>query len=178
MRFFLAAIVFAGAVQSGLAEEEKKDGVKEMVKQFAGVWDAEIEVWPEGLEKKSIKFKGVETNRVFGEYWLASDFVSEINGRKMTVHSIVGYDLDKKKWVGKVIDHGPYAAEMVGTVDEKAKTTIHWVTTAKTPDGKKMIQKTKVTQKGDGERVLVMAMKDGASGEFTKYMEIRLVKRK
>ena len=53
----------------------------------------------------------VETNRPYGEYWIASEFDSEFDGQTMKVHFIVGFDLGKKQMVGKVID-GPSPYEV------------------------------------------------------------------
>lgn len=142
-----------------------------------GVWDAEIEVWPQGLEAASIKFKGVETNRPYGKHWIASDFDSEFMGETIKVHSIVGYDLDRKKLVGMVIDHGPYSASMTGDYDEESK-TVRWKTEAKTPGGKPMVQQTLVTQKTADERLLVLSVPDDQKNEFRKFMQIKFVKRK
>ncbi|MEN8154985.1 MAG: DUF1579 family protein, partial [Acidobacteriota bacterium] len=91
----------------------------EVLKASIGVWDAEIEVWPQGHDSPSIKFKGVETNRPYGEYWIASDFNSDYMGQTIKVHSIVGYDPEQKKLVGMVIDHGPYSARMTGRFDRR-----------------------------------------------------------
>ena len=98
-------------------------------------------------------------------------------GQTTKVHSIVGYDLDKKKMVGTVIDHGPYAATMTGDYDEKAK-TVHWTTEAKDEDGKPMLQKTLVTQRNADERLLVLMVPGQENDEFTKCMQIKFVKRK
>jgi hypothetical protein len=91
--------------------------------------------WLQGLDSPSIKFEDVETNRLFGEYWIASD--SEYVGMKL--HSIIGYDLDQKKMVGTVIDHGPYSASMIGEYDRESK-TIHWMAKARDTTGKPMLQ--------------------------------------
>ena len=149
----------------------------ELLKESIGVWDAEIEVWPQGPDSDSIKSKGVETNRAYGEYWIASDFDSQFGGQTVRVHSIVGYDLDQKKLVGKVIDHGPYAASMTGEYDRKSK-TLTWVTKAKYPNGKVMVQKTSHTQKNADERVLVLMVPGNEKDELTKFMQIRFVKRR
>jgi Protein of unknown function (DUF1579) len=149
----------------------------EVLKAYVGVWDAEIEVWPKGLDSPSIKFKGVETNRPYGEFWIASDFDSEFMGQTMKVHSIVGYDLDKQMMVGTVIDHGPYAASMTGDYEKQSK-TVRWKTEAKDVNGKPMVQKTLVTQKNANERVLVLMVPGEKKKEFTKFMQIRFVKRK
>jgi len=149
----------------------------EILKSTVGTWDAAIKVWPAGLDAEAVTMKAVETNEAHGKHWLSSDFISEFQGQKMKVHTIVGYDLDQKKLVGTIIDHGPYAATMAGEFDEKTK-TIHWTTKAKTLDGQPMIQKSSVTYKSDGVRHLIMRMKNPSDGEFTKFMEIMYTKRK
>ena len=149
----------------------------EVLKAYIGVWDAEIEVRPDGPDSSSIQFKGVEKNRPYGEYWIASDFDSEFMGQTMKVHSMVGYDLDKKELVGTIIDHGPYAATMTGNYDKKSK-TVSWKTEAKDLNGKLMLQKTSTTQKGPNERVLILMMPGKEGTDFTKFMQIRFVRQK
>lgn len=178
----VAAVAFCLAFSCVAADKpeskpESKPVELEMLKGFVGTWDAEIEVWPTGLDSPSIKMKGVEKNRPFGEHWVASDFVSEYEGQKVKVHSVVGYDLDKKQLVGTMVDHGPYAATMAGKYDKKSK-TVKWMIHAKMPDGTPMVQKSSITQTNANERVLVMMMPGKKKGELTKFMEIRFVKRK
>lgn len=172
------ALAFGFAI-SCLAQNTPKEMPVELdvLKASVGVWEAEIEVWPEGPDSSSITFKGVETNRPYGEFWIASDFDSEYMGQTMRVHSIVGYDLDQEKLVGTVIDHGPYAARMTGDYD-KDSNTVRWTTDAKTPDGTPIVQKTLITQKNADERVLVLSVPGKQEGEFTKFMKIRFTKRK
>jgi len=147
------------------------------LKASIGVWDAEVEVWPEGPDSPSITFKGVETNRPYGEHWIASDFDSEYAGETTRVHSIVGYDLDRGKLVGKVIDHGPYAAQLVGEFDSDSK-TVHWTTEVKDTDGKPIVHKTSVTQKSADERVLLLCIPSEEDNSLIKCMEIKFVRRK
>ena len=178
-RSTLAAFLIPVLAFCCIAQDKSKPGPIELtaLKSSIGVWDAEIEVWPAGPESPSIKFTGVETNRAYGEHWIASDFDSEFMGETMKVHSIVGYDLDRRKLVGMVIDHGPYAATMTGEYDAKSK-TVTWMTKAKAPDGKPMLQKTLVTQKSADERVLVLSMPGEKKNEYTRFMQIRFVRRK
>ncbi len=172
------ALIFGLALSCVAQEKPKSKPIElEVLKASIGVWDAEIEVWPEGPDSSSIKFKGVETNRPYGEYWIASDFDSEFMGQTMKVHSIVGYDLDQKKMVGTIIDHGPYAASMTGDYDKESK-TVRWKTEAKDPNGKPMVQKTLITQKNADERVLVLSVPGKQKNDFTKFMQIRFVRRK
>lgn len=171
------ALVFGLTLYCFAQEQPKPEPILEALKSYVGVWDAEIEVWPDGPDSPSIRFKGVETNRAYGEYWLASDFDSEFMSQTMKVHSIVGYDLDRKKLIGKVIDHGPYAATMTGEYDNESK-TVHWMTEVKDPTGKPIVQRTVVTQKSADERVLLLSVPGKQKHEFTKSMEIVFVKRK
>jgi hypothetical protein len=175
----LSIAVVLGLAHSCIAQEEPKSKpiALELLKASVGVWDAEIEVWPEGPDSPSIKFKGVEKNRPYGEYWIASDFDSEFMGQTMKVHSIVGYDLDQQKMVGTIIDHGPYAASMTGEYN-KASKTVRWKTEAKDTNGKPMVQETLITQKNAHERVLVLMVPGEIENDFTKFMQIRFVKRK
>ena len=178
-KYALAAVLIFGGVLSGIAQEtpESVPIELEVLKAYIGVWDAEIEVWPEGLDSPSTTFKGVETNRPYGEYWIASDFDSEFMGQTMKVHSIVGYDLDKKKMFGMIIDHGPYAATMTGDFDVESK-TVHWMTEAKDVNGMPVVQKTLVTQEHADERVLVLMVPGEKENEFTRFMQIKFVRRK
>jgi len=175
---FCVAIVFmAPSFCVGQEEAEAKSASLEMLKGTVGVWDAEIEVWPQGPDAESNNFKGVETNRASGDYWIVSEFDSEFMGQTMKVHSIVGYDLDKKKLFGMIVDHGPYSATMTGEYDPDSKTTT-WITKTKTPAGEPMIQKTMTTQKSDDLRELVLHVPTEKEDEFKTFMKIKFTKRK
>jgi len=172
------ALVFGLSLFCIAQEKPKAKPIElEVLKASIGVWDAEIEVWPEGPDSPSIRFKGVETILPYGEYWIASDFDSEYMGQTMKVHSIVGYDLDQKRMVGTIIDHGPYAASMTGDYDQESK-TVRWTTEAKDLNGNPMVQKTLITQKNADERVLVLSVPGKQKNDFTQFMQIRFVRRK
>ena len=179
IKYTLPTALIFGLALSCIAQEKpmSKPIELDVLKASVGVWDARIEVWPKGPDSPSLKFKGVERNRPYGEYWIASDFDSEFMGQTIKVHSIVGYDLDKKKMVGTIIDHGPYAARMTGDYDVKSK-TVRWKTEAKDANGKPMVQKTLISQKNANERVLVLMVPGRKENDFTKFMQIRFVKRK
>ena len=178
-KFTLTTVLMLVLAVSCLAQEKPESNPIELdaLQASIGVWDAQIEVWPQGPDSSSIKFEGVETNRPYGEYWIASDFDSEFMGQLMKVHSIVGYDRDQKKLVGTVIDHGPYAASMTGDYDEESK-TVRWKTQAKAPNGKPIVQRTSIMQTSPDERVLVLSVPGKQENEFTRFMQIKFVKRK
>ncbi len=173
-----ASILFALLIclpTTSFAEEDKPLEL-EALKAHVGVWDTEIEVWANGPDAPPMKFEGVETNRAYGEYWIVSDFDTEMNGQMMRVHSVIGYDLDKGKLVGKQVDHGPYAATLSGEYDKEQK-TIRWVVSAKDLMGNPMSQDTTAKLESEDVRTLEMHM-PGANGEKVKFMHIRYVKRK
>lgn len=177
---FALSTAFAFVLALSCMAQEKPDPNPielEVLKASIGTWDAQIEVWPEGPDSPSVTFKGVETNRPYGEYWIASDFDSEVMGQTVKVHSIVGYDLDRKKLVGTVIDHGPYAASMTGDYDRESN-TVRWTTEAKGPNGNPMVQQTLMTHKSADERVLVLSVPGKEKDEFIKFMQIQFVRRK
>jgi len=94
---FYTAFVFGLAYSCPAQEEPQAKPIElEVLKGSVGVWDAEIKVWPEGPDSPPLQFKGVETNRAYGEHWIASDFDSEFMGQTMKLHSIIGYDPDQK----------------------------------------------------------------------------------
>ncbi len=169
--------LFFGIVFSGSAQEKSVPIELQVLKGAVGVWDASIKVWPKGPGSTPIEFKGVETNRSYGEYWIASDFDSEFMGQTTKVHSIVGYDLDEKMMVGKVIDQGPYAAKMTGDYIKESK-TVHWTTKVKGPGGTPILQKTTVTQVSADERLLVLSVPKKDEEGFVKFMQIKFVRRK
>ena len=174
----VTTLVFCSALP-GTAQDESKPKPAELehLKAAVGVWDAEFEVWAQGPDQPPLVFSGVETNHAFGEYWIASDLVSEYMGTTMKVHSIIGYDLDQKKLVGTVVDDGPYSAKMTGEYDAKTK-SVTWITKGKGPGGTPLVHRTTMTQKSAEERVLVLNVPGKDEGEFTKFMQIRYVKRK
>jgi len=174
-RFALCtALIFSVAFSCNAQEKPAAKPIElEALKASLGVWDAEAEVWMGGPDAASMKFKGVETNRSYGEYWIASD--SEFQGTKL--HSIMGYDLDREKLVGTVIDDGPYAASLTGNYNKDTK-TISWITNVKDAAGNPIVQKTSITQIGADERVLVLSVPAEQENEFVKFMQIKYTKRK
>jgi hypothetical protein len=177
-RFAAVAVLILGVALSGFAQEgeESMPVELEVLKAWVGVWDAAIEVWPQGLDSASTTFTGVETIKPYGEYWVASDFDSEFMGQTMTVHSVVGYDLDKKMLVGMIVDHGPYAATMTGEYDAESR-TVTWMTRGKYPNGNPIAQRTVMTQKDAVTRELVLTVPGETEGEYNKFMQITYTKR-
>lgn len=66
---------------------------------------------------------------------------------------------------------------MNGDYNKDSK-TVRWKTKAKDPNGKPMVQQTLVTQESADERVLVLLVPRKQRNDFTKFTQIRFVKRK
>jgi hypothetical protein len=96
--FAAAFLTFAHAAPA----EEANDTTRsepDVLAAMVGIWDAKIEVWPQGVDQPSMEFNAIETIRSFGNHWLASDLDTDMEGTIMTVHSIAGYDLDAEQLV-------------------------------------------------------------------------------
>lgn len=176
---FIAVVLLGSSFVHAQQDAASQPAELAALKAMVGVWDAEFEVWSGGLDAPSMKFKGVETNRAFGQHWISSDLDCEVMGQTMKVHSIFGYDLSEKKIVGTNIDHGPYAASLTGEYDEKSK-TINLVVNGKEPNGKPLVQRSSITLVNENERLLVVKVpaKNENKEQFIKLMQIKFVKRK
>ena len=87
-----------------IAQEETKPIELELLKTYVGVWDAEIEVWPKGINAASIKFKGVEKNRLYGEHWMKKLKLDKLQLEDLTIEIVKPenwnevQDYAAKKW--------------------------------------------------------------------------------
>ena len=177
MKYALSFLLTMALALPCVAQEETKSetGALEILKSLVGVWDAEMEVWPRGPDKASMKLKGVETNKAYGKHWLTSDFSSKAMGPAANLHSIVGYDLDKKQMVAMSVDSGPYPAKMTGEIDVKKK-SVTWTAHIKDAAGNKKIQKSTDTLINENERIMIV--KAQQNGKFVKIVQIKFTKRK
>lgn len=104
----VAALLLSGAA---LAQEDKKQHreVKpgkqhEALKYFEGTWDAKVRF--EGDKgKEPMESKGTETSKFgAGDFWLMSKFEGEMMGKPFKGHGMMGYDLQKQKYIGVWVD--------------------------------------------------------------------------
>lgn len=92
----------------------------EWLKQFVGEWDVKSEMTMEGAPP--MKCEGTETARQIGGFWVVGEMDSVVVGQPMKALLTVGYDPEKKKYVGTWVDsmtHHLWKYE--GTVDETGK---------------------------------------------------------
>jgi Protein of unknown function (DUF1579) len=93
----------------------------EWLQQLAGEWESEVEIFMVPGQP-SIKGKGTESARMMGGFWLIGEGTGEMMGMKMTNMLTLGYDPEKKKYVGTWADSmSSYLWKYTGTVDADGK---------------------------------------------------------
>jgi hypothetical protein len=89
--------------------------------QLVGEWDTEGEIHM-APDMEPIKSTGTDTSRMLGGFWLVSDVKGEFMGMTMEAKLTIGYDTDKKKYVGSWVDSmNSYMWTYEGSVDESGK---------------------------------------------------------
>src|SRR5262245_61194257 len=91
------------------------------LEQFAGEWESEGEMIPEP-GKPPLKVTGAESARMLGGFWMISEGKNTCMGMTFTSLMTLGYDPDKKKYVGTWVDSVfNYMWKYEGTLDEAGK---------------------------------------------------------
>ena len=93
----------------------------EWLQQFVGEWETESEAMLEP-GKPPMKCQGAEKARAIGGLWVVSEITSLMQGQTMLGVLTIGYDPEKKKYVGTWIDSmTPHLWKYEGTVDAAGK---------------------------------------------------------
>jgi Protein of unknown function (DUF1579) len=172
MKTILGLVAGLLAVGSLAAQEIPKPTITkehEWLKQLEGEWVTEAEaVMAPG--QPPVKFKGTETVRSLGGLWYVAEMKSDVLGGQMVGHMTVGYDGEKKKYVGTWICN--MDSEMMtytGSVDGK---TITLETEGKNPTtGKRCKMKDVIEIKDKDSKVLTSHIQ-GDDGKWTQFMTI------
>lgn len=140
-----------------------------VLKRDIGTWDCEVRFYPDPKSKPTLS-KAVETNIMVGDVWLVTDFKGEMAGAAFHGSSQMGYDPQKKKYIGSWVDSaGPYPTAMEGTYDA-AKQTLTIVGTGKDPNGAEMKMKLVTVYKENDTRTMSMFIEAGS--EWMRVMEV------
>ena len=69
------------------------------LQQFVGEWESESEVFMEP-GKPPMKFKGTESSRMIGAFWVVAEGKGDMMGMPFTSLLTLGYDPEKNKYIG------------------------------------------------------------------------------
>ncbi|MEZ6016281.1 MAG: DUF1579 family protein [Planctomycetota bacterium] len=128
----LSAGTFAGtyaAVRPLVVQEPEMPEVTEHHKRVlagAGEWEGTITMFMPGMDPMTSP--AAETVTALGDYWTTSNFTSDMGGMAFKGHSTMGYDTEKKQYVGTWIDStATYLTVTHGEFDAaKNALVMHW----------------------------------------------------
>jgi hypothetical protein len=120
----VALLFLVGDVRAQFPELPPPTKEHDWLKQFVGEWESRAEVTM-APGQPPITAKGGETNRMLGGFWMVSEGSSEIMGTHVRAILTIGYDPDKKRYVGTWVDSMTnYLWKYEGTVDATGKVLI------------------------------------------------------
>ncbi len=166
-----AALQDEGGQAPSLATEQHA-----ALQREAGVWDAQVEVFvgPPGSEPQVSK--GVETNEMVGELWLASRFEGAFMGSPFEGRAFLGYDTEKKMYVGTWIDSMTTQISFLqGTAEGPVRTL--WTDGVHPLTGERTREKHLQTFVDDDTRSFSLSMSLG-EGQWVRAMRITYRRRK
>jgi hypothetical protein len=147
-----------------------------VLKDQAGVWDATVESFMAPGQPPMLS-KGTETGTMVGEFWLVSDFKTEMMGMPFTGHGTLGYDPAKKKYVSSWIDSMTTTLSLgESDYDPATRTFTGWLD-GLDYSGQPTKIKAVTTWKDPTTRVFTMSLK-GPDGKDMTAMRITYTRRK
>lgn len=124
---FALMLVFTASSLIDAQEEPKfpkAEKEHQWLKQFVGRWQTESEA-KMGPDQPPMKCTGTMSSRMLGEFWVVSELVGEMSGMTVTGVQTIGYDPEKKKYVGTWVDSvTSYMWKYEGVVDDSGKTLV------------------------------------------------------
>jgi hypothetical protein len=178
MKALIASITFFGlslAAQALFAQElpamSGAEQEHEWLKKFVGQWDV-VSEGHGGEGQPAVKGKAVMKSSMLGQLWLVNASDMEISGMKMKSIQMIGYDPNKKKYVGiwadSMVNH---MWQYEGTVDEAGKKlTLDAEGPSMTGDGTMTNYRDAYEFKDDNTIIATSSMQ-GEDGEWTVIME-------
>lgn len=93
----------------------------EWLAQFVGEWESDSEA-SAGPGQPAIKCKGTMTSKKLGDFWVVNELTGNMLGTEMKGLQTLGYDTEKKKYVGTWVDNMMgHMWKYEGTVDAGGK---------------------------------------------------------
>lgn len=128
MKNFMLCVVFGSAFfcRSELGAQEQPvfpqpQQEHTWLQQFAGEWDSESE-GSMGPDQPPVICKGTMSSRMLGEFWVVNEIKADLMGTPMTGLQTIGYDSEKKAYVGTWVDSMmSHMWKYEGAVDKSGK---------------------------------------------------------
>jgi len=147
-----------------------------VLKQEAGEWDVTVESFM-APGQPPVLSKGIETGKMVGDFWLVSDFKTEMMGQPFTGHGTLGYDPAKKKYVSTWIDSmTPTLSLGESEYDAATRTFTGWLD-GLDYSGKPTKLKTVTAFKDPATRVFTMSL-PGPDGREMTALRLTYTRRK
>jgi hypothetical protein len=176
----LVALVVSASTVSA-QEPPKPTDQHKVLAQDVGKWKTEVAMFMPGEDQPS-KSNGTEENEaICNGLFVQSVFKGEIMGMPFEGHSIMGYDVFKKKYTGIWVDNfGTSLYQMEGNYDAAKKTMTVVMTGPDPTTGKNMTMKSVTTYTDDNTKTFEMFGPDptGQSDKMVKMMSMHAVRQK
>ncbi len=182
MRTF-AVLAVVAAVAGGGRVAVAQDGAKpptptkehEWLKQLAGEWDTVGEMVM-GPGQPPVRCKGTETTRVLGGFWVVGEHKGEFMGTPVTGLMTVGYDPEKKKYVGTwVCSMCDRLFRYEGTVTGNVLTL---ETEGPDPATGKLVRLRDVLEVKDKDHRVLTSLALGEDGKWVPFMTMTATRKK
>lgn len=161
----IAALGFT-ATQEGMPEMPKPTKEHQWLKKFTGQWTTEAkgsagEGQPEAIVKGTIK------SEMMGGFWLVNTMDANFNGTPFKGVQTIGYDVNKKKYVGTWIDTmNGFMWQYTGVVEnDGTKLSLYADGPDMTTPGKTAKYRDSYEFKSDNDMIVTSAVK-GADGKW------------
>jgi hypothetical protein len=119
---FLACVFAASMLAAQEAPEFPQPQMEhEWLRQFVGEWEAESQA-AAAPGQPAMTCKGTMRSRMLGGFWVISEVQTDMMGTKVNAIQTVGYDPEKKKYIGTWVDSMMnHLWKYEGSVDESGK---------------------------------------------------------
>jgi len=141
------------------------------LERFAGEWVTQSE-GSMGPDQPPMKCEGTMTSRMLGGFWVINEMQGDVMGAPMTGLQTIGYDPEKKKYVGTWVDSMTNLLwQYEGTVDESGNKL------SLLAEGPNMMAAGKTTQFEDAyefktpDHILVTSSMLGEDGKWIVFMK-------
>ena len=115
--FLVGVVAYAADAPPEMPKPVKEH---EWLKQLAGDWTGEGECFME--PGKPLKCSSTETAKMLGGFWCLTDMKGIFGGLDMNGIMTLGYDPEKKKYVGTWVDNvSHFKWDYIGTMDASGK---------------------------------------------------------